>query len=101
MTPFASQVYEMIARIPRGRVMTYAGVAAAIRRPRAVRAVGTALRQNPTLVTVPCHRVVKSSGQIGEYARGRAAKEALLRGEGVLIVDGRVSPLEDFLYTAP
>ena len=69
-------------RIPRGEVRTYAWVARKARRPGAARAVGTALKRNPFTVIVPCHRVVRSDGDIGEYALGRDLKRKLLEIEG-------------------
>jgi methylated-DNA-[protein]-cysteine S-methyltransferase len=70
--------------IPRGEVRTYGWVAAQIGRPLAVRAVGTALRKNPVPVFIPCHRVVRSNGQLGQYALGGTEqKAAILSAEGV------------------
>lgn len=82
---FAQQVYAVTRRIPRGQVATYAQVAAAIGHPRAVRAVGNALRKNPTPGPIPCHRVIRSDGSIGGYIFGYRAKWALLRAEGVTV----------------
>lgn len=87
---FSEQVLALIQYIPRGRVMTYTDVARALRRPRAVRAVGNALHSNKKLVVIPCHRVVKSDGSIGGYAAGTAEKIKLLQAEGVSIQNGKV-----------
>ncbi len=84
VTPFANAVYRIVARIPRGKTMTYAQVARAIGHPRAYRAVGNALNRNPFAPRVPCHRVIRSDGSTGGFASGPAAKRALLRREGVL-----------------
>ena len=76
---------EVLARLPRiayGRTATYAAIAAEAGRPRAVRAVGTACAKNPLPVVVPCHRVVRSDGSIGEYLGGADAKRTLLALEG-------------------
>ena len=63
---------------------TYGWIAAQIGRPAAVRAVGTALRKNPVPVLIPCHRVVRSDGEIGDYALGGSqAKRAILAAEGL------------------
>ena len=64
--------------------MTYAQVAVAIGKPKAVRAVGNALNRNPFAPAVPCHRVVRSDGTIGGFASGAAMKRRLLRKEGAL-----------------
>ena len=70
-------------RIPKGQVRTYKEVAQAIGRPKAFRAVGNALNQNPDLKTIPCHRVVRSDGKVGGYRYGTKRKQKLLREEGV------------------
>jgi methylated-DNA-[protein]-cysteine S-methyltransferase len=72
---------EVLAHLPHigyGRTATYAAVAAAAGNPRAVRATGTACATNPLPVVLPCHRVVRSDGSIGQYAGGVEAKRALL-----------------------
>jgi len=84
LTEFMRRVYHVIATIPRGSVMTYAQVACAIGKPKAVRAVGNALNRNPFAPAVPCHRVVRSDGTIGGFASGAAMKRRLLRKEGAL-----------------
>lgn len=83
-TAFQNAVYRVVRRIPRGKTMTYAQVARAIGRPKAVRAVGNALNVNPYAPHVPCHRVIRSDGSIGGFASGTAAKKKLLRAEGAL-----------------
>jgi O-6-methylguanine DNA methyltransferase len=84
LTPFQKAVYRVVARIPRGRTMTYAQVAVAIGRPKAVRAVGNALNVNPFAPDVPCHRVIRSDGALGGFASGPEVKRRLLRREGVV-----------------
>ncbi|CAN5553008.1 hypothetical protein BH23CHL6_BH23CHL6_04900 [soil metagenome] len=81
---FERQVLLKTLEIPRGEVRPYAWVAAEIGRPLAVRAVGNALARNPVPFVVPCHRVVRSDGRIGQYgAGGPAAKRAVLEAEGL------------------
>lgn len=77
-TGFRREVLDHLRRIPFGRTASYAEVAAATGRPRAVRAVGTACGRNPVPVVVPCHRVVRSDGTTGGYRGGPVAKAALL-----------------------
>jgi methylated-DNA-[protein]-cysteine S-methyltransferase len=92
-TTFAQNVYAIVSRIPRGLVMTYGEVARAAGKPRAARAVGTLMAKNPYPKTeVPCHRVVRSDGVIGNYSGpgGRQQKEKLLRLEGISIKSGKV-----------
>lgn len=88
---FRSRVYAVVAKIPKGKVMTYAEVARAIGRPGASRAVGNALHVNPDTKRVPCHRVVKSDGAVGGYAMGTSRKARILKAEGVRIVRGKVA----------
>jgi len=84
LSEFEQSVLLKAREIPRGETRTYGWVAAQIGRPAAVRAVGTALRKNPVPVFIPCHRVVRSDGQLGEYALGGSeAKRAILEAEGV------------------
>jgi O-6-methylguanine DNA methyltransferase len=83
-TAFERAVWLKALEIPRGEVRPYAWVAAEIGRPRAVRAVGSALAHNPIPLVVPCHRVVRSDGRIGQYSLGGpAVKRVLLATEGL------------------
>ena len=82
-TPFEQAVWMKALEIPRGEVRPYGWIAAEIGRPKAVRAVGTALGNNPVPLIVPCHRVVRSDGMIGQYSLGGAEnKRTILAGEG-------------------
>ena len=83
LSAFEKKVYEAVAGIPRGETRTYKWVAKAVGRPAAYRAVGNALNKNPYLGVVPCHRVIKSDGSIGGFAKGAAAKRRLLKSERV------------------
>ena len=76
-------VLQTLTRIPRGQVRTYAWVARQVGRPRAVRAVGNIIARNVVPYVVPCHRVVPSSGGVGNYIFGSVAKRAILEAEGV------------------
>lgn len=83
-TTFADLVRAAVRQIPKGETKSYGEIAAAVGRPGAARAVGTIMKNNYD-PTVPCHRVVRSDGKIGEYNRGGSAqKERLLREEGAL-----------------
>lgn len=83
-TRFADLVRAAVRQIPKGETKSYGEIAAAVGRPGAARAVGTIMKNNYD-PTVPCHRVVRSDGKIGEYNRGGSAqKEKLLREEGAL-----------------
>lgn len=83
-TDFERDVWLKALEIPRGEVRPYGWVAAEIGRPKAVRAVGTALGHNPVPLIVPCHRVVRSDGTIGQYSLGGPAnKRTILAAEGL------------------
>ncbi len=75
---YRREVLEQLRHVAYGTTTSYAGLAAATRSPRAVRAVGTACATNPLPLVVPCHRVVKSDGSIGNYGGGVEAKRVLL-----------------------
>jgi methylated-DNA-[protein]-cysteine S-methyltransferase len=90
--PFQRAVLRAEHAIPRGKVSTYALLAARVGRPGAARAAGTALAANPFPLVVPCHRAVRSDGSPGGYQGGPAMKRALLALEGVRFDDaGRVA----------
>lgn len=83
-TPFAKAVYKIVAKIPKGKTMTYGQVAKKAGKPGAARAVGTIMAHNYR-PGIPCHRVVRADGRVGDYNRGGQARKAeLLREEGFL-----------------
>lgn len=79
---FSERVLRATAKIPYGGVSTYSDVAARAGNPRAMRAAGNALGSNPLPIVVPCHRVVRAGGDVGNYGGGPAMKRALLELEG-------------------
>jgi len=81
---FSERVLRATARIPYGGVSTYRDVAARAGNPRAMRAAGNALGSNPLPIVVPCHRVVRTGGDVGNYGGGPEMKRALLLLEGAL-----------------
>lgn len=84
LTDFGRAVLLKAVEIPRGEIRSYGWVAREIGRPLAVRAVGTALANNPIPLFIPCHRVVRSDGRIGQYGMGGPeTKRRLLLWEGV------------------
>ena len=82
-TNFQIKVWEALLNIPTGTVATYEHIAAQIGNPKAIRAVGTAVGHNPIAVLIPCHRVIRKSGEFGNYRYGVARKKALLAKEFV------------------
>lgn len=96
---FNEQVYAVVKTIPKGKVMTYKQVAEKLN-STAYRAVGQALKNNPDSQNIPCHRVIRSDGNIGGYF-GKTSGEKiekkikLLENEGIKIKRGKIS---DFCY---
>lgn len=80
-TPFQRSVWEQLRRIEPGRTLSYAGLASAVERPSAVRAVAQANGANQLAIVVPCHRVINADGQLGGYAGGIPRKQWLLDHE--------------------
>ena len=97
---FTKRVLDIVAQIKRGELMTYAQVAKTAGSPRAYRAVGSILNRNyrqkewqlpfEEIEPVPCHRVIRSDGFVGGYARGPKDKERILQLEGHVIDKGRI-----------
>jgi AraC family transcriptional regulator of adaptative response/methylated-DNA-[protein]-cysteine methyltransferase len=80
-TAFQIKVWEALLRIPAGRVVSYRDLARHVGRATAARAVGSAVGQNPVAYLIPCHRVIRGTGVLGEYRWGSARKKALLGWE--------------------
>ncbi len=80
---FKESVFEVVKKIPKGRVLTYKEVAEQAGSPRAYRVVGNILNTNYD-PQIPCHRVVKADGTLGGYNRGRTKKEKILQEEGYI-----------------
>ena len=80
---FTEKVLEVVMKIPKGKTLSYKQVAEKSGSPKAFRAVGSVLKKNYR-EDVPCHRVIKSSGEIGQYNRGDENKLIILRKEGAM-----------------
>jgi AraC family transcriptional regulator of adaptative response/methylated-DNA-[protein]-cysteine methyltransferase len=80
-TDFQIKVWETLLKIPMGQLSTYGSIAAQIQAPKASRAVGTAVGDNPVAFLIPCHRVIQSSGAIGQYHWGATRKTAMIGWE--------------------
>ncbi len=93
-TAFEERVYDAVRMVPHGMVTTYAVIGKIIR-CRSAQAIGQALKRNPNMPEVPCHRVIKTDLTLGGYAGERGGREvlrklALLAAEGVKFEDGRL-----------
>lgn len=80
-TPFQKEVWNALIDIPYGNTYSYQEIALAIKKPTALRAVGTAIGKNPLAIIIPCHRVLPKQGGIGNYHWGKSIKETLLNLE--------------------
>ena len=80
-TGFQRKVLESVANIPNGETRTYQEIATEAGSPKAFRAVGTALAKNPLPLIIPCHRVVRKNGDMGQYVFGTDMKKMLLEKE--------------------
>jgi methylated-DNA-[protein]-cysteine S-methyltransferase len=98
---FIRRTLTTCREIPRGRVVTYGGLAAALGAPRAARAVGNAMASNPFALIIPCHRVIRSGGGLGGFGgNGPTMKRRLLEREGVVFdARGRIRP--EYLFMQP
>ena len=84
-TAFQIKVWEALLKIPMGDVSTYSGIANTINNPNASRAVGTAIGDNPVAFLIPCHRVIRSTGDFGQYHWGSIRKTAMIGWEAAKI----------------
>ena len=92
-TAFQMKVWTYLQSIPRGQVRSYGEVAAAIGQPNAARAVGRACATNRVALIIPCHRVIRGGGELGEYRWGLARKRALLDAERALFTAAVSAPV--------
>jgi len=90
-TAFQMSVWKALLDIPQGEVRSYRDIAEAIGHPKAMRAVGSAVGENPVSLIVPCHRVVQSSGRTGNYGWGAELKQKLLEMEQAQALRQRVA----------
>src|SRR6185437_4432499 len=84
-TPFQIKVWETLLKIPIGQLSTYGNIAKSIDNPKASRAVGSAIGDNPVAFLIPCHRVIKSTGEFGQYHWGATRKSAMIGWEAAKI----------------
>jgi len=92
-TDFQIKVWEALLKIPKGKLLSYGDIAQMIGKPKAFRAVGSAIGKNPIAYIIPCHRVIRETGEIGQYRWGRLKKSALIAFESAQL------EAEQFLIT--
>ena len=92
ITNFQKKVYKILKRVPKGRITTYKKIAKKMQ--TSPRAIGNALNKNPFPGTrknqFPCHRVIKTNGEIGGFSTGKRNKAKLLKKEGIQIFKGKI-----------
>ena len=93
---FNEKCYSVILKVPKGKVTTYKEIARKLN-SKAYRAVGNAMNKNPYAPRVPCHRVVKSNGEIGGFASGVKKKIEILKKEGIEIKNNKID-LKKYLF---
>ena len=98
LSMFEKTVLEAVRKVPHGRVATYGEIARIIGRGKASRAVGNALYKNPYAPVIPCHRVVRGSGEIGGFNEGVKAKIKILVREGVKVKNGKIVDFQKVVY---
>ncbi len=82
-TPFQTKVWQALLQIPYGQTASYKDIALAIGQPKAFRAVGLANGRNPIPIIIPCHRVIRTNGELGGFSSGLHIKRWLLKHEGI------------------
>jgi methylated-DNA-[protein]-cysteine S-methyltransferase len=93
---FNQKVYKLCQKIPKGKISTYKEIAKKLN-SKAYRAVGNALNKNPYAPKVPCHRVIKTNGEVGGFASGTKNKIKLLEKEGIKINNSKID-LKKYLH---
>ena len=84
-TPFQLKVWEALLKIPMGKLSTYGNIAQAVDSPKAARAVGSAIGDNPVAYLIPCHRIIRATGLFGEYMWGAKRKTAIIGWEAAKV----------------
>lgn len=92
-----TKVYQLLNKIPQGKVTTYGNIAEVLGNRKAARLIGKILHNNPNPIIVPCHRVIKSDGSLGGYFFGRERKQEILKKEGVAFQDQKLKSISAML----
>jgi methylated-DNA-[protein]-cysteine S-methyltransferase len=88
-------VYVLLSKIPPGKVSTYGDIAKTLGHPKAARAIGRIIANNPNPISIPCHRVVKSNGEIVGFVYGEQRKREILEKEGIKFQNRIVEKFEE------
>ena len=95
----STKVYKKLLQVPQGKVTTYSDLAKAVGLKNGQRVIGTIMKKNPFPVIIPCHRVIKSNGDIGGYLFGIDIKKNMLRKEGICIIKNKIDNFKDVFFT--
>ena len=94
----STKVYRKLLQVPKGKVTTYGELAKAVGLKNGQRVIGMIMKNNPFPVIIPCHRVVKSNGDIGGYAFGINVKKTMLSKEGICIKKDRIENFKNIYF---
>ena len=94
----STKVYTKLLQVPEGKVTTYGDLAKAVGLKNGQRVIGTIMKNNPFPVIIPCHRVVKFNGEIGDYVYGKKIKSNMLSREGIKISNGKILDFDEKKY---
>ena len=92
------RVYKKLLRVPAGKVTTYSELAKTVGLRNGQRVIGKIMNKNPYPAIIPCHRVVKATGEVGGYAYGEDIKINMLAREGINIKAKKILDLEERIY---
>ena len=93
------KIYKKLLTVPHGKITTYNELSKSIGLENGQRLVGQIMKKNPFPVIIPCHRVIKSNGDIGGYLFGTDIKKNMLRKEGICIIKNKIDNFKDVFFT--
>ena len=93
------KIYKKLLTVPYGKITTYNELSKSIGLENGQRLVGQIMKKNPFPVIIPCHRVIKSNGDIGGYLFGIDIKKNMLRKEGICIIKNKIDSFEEVFFT--
>ena len=92
------KIYRKILQVPSGKITTYKELARSVGLQNGQRVIGQIMKKNPFPVIIPCHRVVKSNGEIGGYAYGISIKKNMLVKEGISISNNKIKNFQKTIF---
>lgn len=92
------KIYRKLLQVPSGKITTYKELASSVGLQNGQRVIGQIMKKNPFPVIIPCHRVVKSNGEVGGYAYGINIKKSMLVKEGILIKNNKIKNFQKTFF---